>query len=89
MNEETIPEQEIINPETINSEVVEDIKILKPALVPASIIVHPVEQPMENGQCLIAKVDANGNEIAGTELNTSLRMFDKVYSKQSYILKKK
>ena len=61
---------------------------LKPVLTP--VVTHVVmQEPPHAGDYEIVKVDKDGKEIAGTEFITSIRMFNQVYVKQSYIIKKK
>lgn len=64
---------------------------IKPVLQPTvTVISLPENNELKNGECIICMVDDKGNEKTGSEFTTSLRMWERTYSKNSkFKLKKK
>jgi hypothetical protein len=67
-----------------------DKKATKPVLKPEVTVTHNIISTpvLATGQYLIVKTK-DGKELPETEITVSLRMFNQIYSKQSYIIKKK
>jgi len=64
-------------------------KVLEPIIQP-SVITLPEVNNLNPGQCIICKVDEQGNEVDKSCFTTSLRMWDNTYSKNKiFKLKKK
>lgn len=70
----------------------EEIKVtITPVLTPIPQAIIPVEET-GNGGLIIARKDAQGNEIPDSEFSASTRMWDKHYSKdttKNFFIKKK
>lgn len=66
--------------------------VLTPTLNVSNAIVTPLSDTavLKAGECIVCQIDADGNEKPGTEIVTSIRMWDRTYSKNSnFKLKKK
>lgn len=61
---------------------------LKPILTPQVQYIDTTNAPAD-GYCLVCALDADGNEVDGSEFTTSIRQWDKSYNNSNFKLKKK
>lgn len=83
--------KEVIINDTAVTSTIETVQVSDKVLQPVGIANDTsTSQNIATGECIICKIDKDGNELPNTEFSTSIRMWDRVYSKRTDMkLKKK